>query len=732
MTSFALFPSPARPPHDPTWVDLDARRGWRAAAVAPVAALDVGDELRLAPSGTARRLDEPSGSFGGVVAPSTVAVAADCSIYLLDIVTRALRRFDRCECRFLTLPHTGGAGTGARQLIDPRGIAISRANLLVADAGAARVSVFTLRELALRGHWRAPRPGSPLLPPGSPVLAEWRPSAIAADRRGGVFVADAANGCIHRFTPDGRWRGTIDGAGDVAALAVDREGCLYARQRGHPEVTVLAPDGTVLRVVTTVAELAERFPRLPFTVDAAGIVRIAGCGAFDPAGEPVPNATMAPRVRYATAARLRTVALDSGIHRCQWHRVILRGCVPAGTSVAVSTYTAEVELPEGTIAALPAAVWAPAAVARGVDGEWDCLVRGPRGRFLWLALDFASGGAATPRVEHLRIEFPRISLARYLPAVFAADLSASDFTDRFLAVFDTTLRSVERHVDEQARLFDARTAPATPVGGARIDFLTWLGGWIGISLDPRLPEAQRRRFIRAAPRVHDRRGTRYGLWRLLLAYLGMPEPVDACAKVESCGCARRCDAPPVPCAPPPACRPYDPPPLILEHFQLRRWLFVGAGRLGEAAQLWGRRIVNRSALDANARVGETRLDGTPDPLHDPFLVHASRFTVFVPACFGREERQRRGLERLLRAESPAHARYAVEYVEPRFRIGVQSMIGLDAVVGRYPAGVTVSGTTLGRDSVIGERRDGMGSDGRAHPSLRIGSRSQVGTTTQLD
>ena len=83
-------------------------------------------------------------------------------------------------------------------------------------------------------------------------------------------------------------------------------------------------------------------------------------------------------------------------------------------------------------------------------------------------------------------------------------------------------------------------------------------------------------------------------------------------------------------------------------------------------------------------------------------------------------------------ESPASAHYSIEYVEPCFRIGVQSMIGLDAVVGRYPSGVTVRQSVLGRSTVLGEHEGGMGSDGRVRPSLRIGSRSQVGTTTRLD
>jgi phage tail-like protein len=728
-----VLPSISQPPHDPTWVDLDARLGWRAALVEPAGSVVLGDVITLAVDAGARRLDEPSGSFGGLTTPSLAAVAPDGSVYLLDPASGMIKRFDRCDCAFVPIPCTGGVGTSARQVDGARAIAISRGNLFVCDTGNRRVTVFTLRELVLRWHWRAPLPGSPLLPPDSPVVAEWQPPAVAANRRGELFVADAANGCLHRFSSRGRWLGAIAGTGDVTALTIDREGCLYIRQAGHAEVFVYSPNGERIRIVTTVAEIAALFPRLHIEVDPNGDLRIAGCGTFDHTGALLPPAPAQPPPKHVATGRFITKALDSALYRCQWHRVIINGRVPAGTSIAVATYAAEVELPDETIAALPLEAWSHAAVARAVCGEWDCLIRGPRGRFLWLALSFTSGNIETPCIEKMRIEFPRIPLRRYLPAVFGNDLSASEFTDRFLSIFDTTFRSVERQIDTEARLFDARTTPAKVVGASGIDFLTWLASWVGITLDRRLPEAQRRRFLRAAPALYDVRATRNGLWRLLLAYLGLPAPPARCAvPVEPIKPTRGCRAVPLNCAPPPPRRAYEPPPLLLEHFQLRRWLFVGTGRLGEDAKLWGRRIVNRSALDANAQTERSQLITTPDPTHDPFRVYASRFSVFVPACVGRSDRQRKNFENLLRAESPAHTAYTIEYVEPRLRIGIQSMIGLDAVVGRYPSGVALRQATLGRGTVLGESADGMGSDGRVRPSLRIGSRSQVGTTTRLD
>jgi hypothetical protein len=167
--------------------------------------------------------------------------------------------------------------------------------------------------------------------------------------------------------------------------------------------------------------------------------------------------------------------------------------------------------------------------------------------------------------------------------------------------------------------------------------------------------------------------------------------------------------------------------LILEHFKLRRWLFLGAGRIGDQAVLWGKRIVNRSQLNDGAEVGRSQLRTIQDPLRDPFHYYAHKFTVFVPACYRASEANRKSLENLLRNSRPATTLAQVEYVEPRFRIGFQSMIGLDSVIARFPSGVTLDKTTLGRASMLTNPPHKQGG-----PSLEIGNQSRIGATTKLD
>jgi phage tail-like protein len=744
MEAQAPFYSIPQPPHDPTSWLLNAQVGWRLARWRQVEQRAADGTVTLAPRPESlRSLTAPSGGFGGLTPPANMALTPDGSLWLLDQRALQLKRFDPCDCRFTIVPCFGGEGREPRQLQDPHGVAICQGNLFVCDTGNHRLSVIALYGLVLRGHWQPP---ATAYQAPQPVLAyPWTPYDVAVDGAGRVYVTDPANGSIHRFSPSGRWECCFSGLGAVTYIAIDCHDHLYVKTEGREgSVRILNTEGEILGEAARVDTLQPRFPRLPFVVDAAGVLHLGplceeaqacpppkitkknDCGLFDLHGNPVKGAAQLAPLSYYLNGEALSEGLDSELTRCQWHRVILRGEMPRGASVTIATYTSEVALTHEQVENLPEDVWETNQTAHEMSkGAWDCLVRSGGGRYLWLRLRLSGNGQATTQLTSIVIEFPRISLRRYLPAVFGQEAQSADFTDRFLSLFDTTLRGIEQTLDHLASYFDPLSAPAERTPNSPVDFLTWLGSWIGLSLDRHWPEAKRRRFLKHAGRLYNLRGTREGLWRQLLLLLDI-EPAQ-------CDCAddlprTRCHAAPLNCAPSTPLTPaWRPPRLILEHYQLRRWLFVGTGRLGEQALLWGQRIVNRSQLDRNAQTEVSQVRTTQDPYRDPFHVYAHKFSVFVPACYQRSDHGRRALESLLRTERPAHTQAQIVYVEPKFRIGVQSMVGFDTVIGRYPSGVTLDHTSLGHGSVLSGP---PGAD--AGPSLRVGARSQVGTTTSLD
>ncbi|HEX4459534.1 MAG TPA: phage tail protein [Polyangia bacterium] len=723
----ALLPPVPAPPHDPLSIVLDVRAGWRSAGKpvdVEMSPLDCALALSPAPGGTAA-LADGAGTFGGLVLPDNAAFGPQHLLLLLDRQTTRLLRFDPCSCAFVKLPCIAGRGSKPRELSDPGGMVTSCGNLFICDGGNARVQVFGLRGLPLRAIWRQP--------PAAKLSQPWLPVAIAADVRGRLYVGDRNNGVVHVFAGSGRWLHMLDGLGAIAHLTVDRQGRLYVQVEGDAQVVILDPDmwpatHLPLELQARADEVARHFAPLPIGVTPDGDLQLATlCAAaggasasttFDATGAPVtqPPAFVA---QFQTGGSFTTVALDSALYRCTWDRLELDGDFPAGTTLQAAVYTAETQIPDALIATLPDDAWSdcpPLSGPPALPGAWDCMLRAPQGRFLWLRLRFGGDGQSTPRVRRVRVVFPRVSLRRYLPATFGSDVNAAEFTDRFLAIFDRTFRGIESTIDWQARFYDPLSAPADDRNPSR-DFLSWLATWLGVTLDRSWPIARRRRYLKEIGKLLPLRGTLPGLRRNLQLYLGLPSG-DECKKPVECG----------PCAPHRHHR-WRPPQLVLENFRLRRWLFLGHGRLGNEARVWGDSIVNRSRLDGkdlrgNAQIGVTQLKTSQDPLRDPFWVYAHKFTVFAPASFARSASAKRGLDRLIRAERPAHAAYQIVYVEPRMRIGVQSMIGFDTAVGTYPdANIRLDQAHLGRATVLGGDAPG--------DSITVGQRARIGTATRL-
>ena len=756
-------PVPA-PPHDPLslllagWIGAEPAIGWRVRHLAQAEIAPGGRTLVLAPApGAERSVAEASGSFGGRRLPINMALAPDGGLLLVDPISGKLERYDECACAFVTLRCTSVA------LKNPAGAAAGLAacgvDLFVADPHHARIVRWDLRGPAPRGELRLPTAASA----GRPY--PWAPFSLAIDGHGRLLASDPLNQRIDRFDARGHWQRSwttprrvwhiaVDGADRLLALVGDATGlaalggaagAVLWQWQGADDFKpqLLRWDGagdttpTLLPLRSdTLADLGEP----PVAVDADGRLHLPCAGAstgqrpFDARGD----ALAAEAVVMASLFRRRgsyfSAALDSAIDDCTWHRVELRGCVPEGCSIAVRATTATIELTDAELADLDDSAWTPAVLATGgMPSRWDALLRCPPGRFLWLWLELRGDGFATPCLDAALVEYPRISLRRYLPAVFGADPVSADFTDRFTALFDASLRSIEKRLDTQAALFDPLSTPARGLDG-HADFLGWLASWIGVAMARDWPEERRRRYLKAAASWYAKRGTPEGLHGQLLLLLGLDRAAQGCKDTRSQRCrpgpVPRCVPLPLNCGAPPLATAAAPPPLILEHFKLRRWLFAGSSRLGDDSVLWGERIVNRSRLGGpsgcgNAQADASRLIGTPDPYHDPLLVHANRISLFVPACVKSRPADERALRQLLATEVPAHVAADIQFVEPRFRVGVQAMVGLDSVIARTPQGVVldpaaVRRNALGRDTVLTGRGASAGALPARAGSIRVG------------
>lgn len=695
---------------------LSARAGWHVGFADP--AIDASDALRLRRQpGSIRPLVDPSGSFGGLTEPTGLAIDAAGRIYILDAADAQIRRFDPCSGAFDTLPCVGGFGSEARQFASPHGIAICpRGDLFVADSGNHRVQRFALKGLALRAIITAP-----------PAVADWEPWDVAVTRDG-FFVSDYANGVVHRFNCHGRWEAAYDGSdadnppfAHPTAVAVDRECRIYVIDEGSDAVVVLDAGGKRLASITKADQAEGEFCPTGIAVDpdgnlciadASGALLISDGGgtprtcrawtspsapsalAFDHDGNPIVADADRQRIcsvdanaAYETSGVFFSDALDSRIYNCSWHRVLLHATIGVGTRVRVDTFTSESLKGIDEIRALPESRWATRQSDDVVgSGEWDCLVLSPPGRYLWLRLTLIGSGSATPSIDSLRTFFPRASSLQYLPAVYSEEPVSRDFLGRFLSLFDTVRATVGDRVAAIETWFDPKSTPATKGD----DFLSWLASWIGLALDSHWPEAKRRALVENAHELYKLRGTPDGLRLHIRLYM-------------------------------------DREPQILEHYKLRRLLFLDQARLGDCSTLWGSAIVKRLQLDVYDQVGTFQLVDTGSPLTDPFDAYAHRFTVVVPLRAGEDEDlQRRTLQRIIELAKPAHTSGDLQVTDGRLRIGSQSHVGIDTIVGDYPAGVIEGTRRLGFDAVLG-----LSEDEANPPAMRVGVRTRIGATTVL-
>ncbi len=92
-------------------------------------------------------------------------------------------------------------------------------------------------------------------------------------------------------------------------------------------------------------------------------------------------------------------------------------------------------------------------------------------------------------------------LGGLMPAIFQDD----NFTMRWTGALDEVLAPVPAVLDSIEAYFDPLLAPE--------DFLAWLAGWCGMTLDENWPLQRRRAVVAAAAELYRERGTPAGLRR---------------------------------------------------------------------------------------------------------------------------------------------------------------------------------------------------------------------------
>jgi streptogramin lyase len=166
----------------------------------------------------------------------------------------------------------GSAGSGSGQFQTPIGVAVYQRSgqVYVADSANARVEKFNkmgkfiaawgwgVKDGAAQSEVCKSKTKCQAGVPGTGAGQFSNPTSVAVDSssgpsRGDVYVGDASNNVVQKFTSSGKYRSTIDGSStsqgrffSLAGVAVDQSGNLWTADAGSGNIAQFNPNGTFL------------------------------------------------------------------------------------------------------------------------------------------------------------------------------------------------------------------------------------------------------------------------------------------------------------------------------------------------------------------------------------------------------------------------------------------------------------------------------------------------------
>jgi len=182
--------------------------------------------------------------LGQLAFPRAIASDPAGDTYVTNTANDRIEVYDP-EGRFVRT--IGISARGPNALTAPRGLAIDpTGRLLVSDTVGSRLELYAPQSDAYAGQWTAA---------GGHDASFAKPSGIAIDVRGSVYVADEGNERIVRLWGDGTFLGEVGGPANLggaqlngadAVAVAPQSGRTYVADAGHNRVLVYGAEGSLI------------------------------------------------------------------------------------------------------------------------------------------------------------------------------------------------------------------------------------------------------------------------------------------------------------------------------------------------------------------------------------------------------------------------------------------------------------------------------------------------------
>ncbi len=692
--------------------------------------------------------------------PAGLAIDVRGTLFFSDPDGNRVRRVLGCDGSVCAAPCMGRTGSMPTAFNSPRGLLIppTRPSLFVVDSGNNRIQVFDLETFQLVEIWgqtnaSGNQPGSQ---PGQ-FNAPW---TLAGDSSGNVYVVDYGNQRVQKFNAIGQvisgfWQNVQASAlltqpadiavreeegmvwvliVDTASPAVyvfDGDGNAVLNSQSQPLVVKdphltqpmgIAAAGDAVYVGDNVAQRVLRFQMgdsinyvgaaIGYQGPVAALLLDRNCNLWVHAGGSLTPIQLAARGGYGTIGSLwidLNRPLEISNNPVVWHRLVaLATIVPAN---APNAQNAHLDLYAYASSDLSQAPTVNSTAANPFsDPKWQAIlpsanldvtelyIGGCSAKYLWIGALLSGDGTVSPDVRQLRIEFNYPSYEQHLPAIYTNNANCKEFLARLLSLFESLFSGVEYEIDSLAVLFDPQASPKP--------FLAWLAGCMGLDLDDNWDEQKQRQIIARIFELSGRRGTPGGLRESLRLFAGVDATIEEpllnaswWALPSSGSCCQSC----------------------AESagggmtWQGTQNSVLGWTTMLAPAQPQGAVVGTSAVLDQSQLITDDEF-GSPlfSDVAYQFSVQVYRSQVMCPEAIP-------NIRAIVDQEKPAHTAHQLCIIDPLFRVGFQSRLGIDTVV----AGRARS-LSLGMDQPLGVDSVLAGSV----PSL-LGSDSLLGVNTSL-